>query len=517
MADGATILQLRLPGSARQLRLLEIVPWVLSIVPLSPPSLPPPSLPPPSPPPPRQNLEANATLSLGAALHDARSTHAGSPVLVSVTAGTHALSNASFDSSVTASEVWLQGMEGATLVAATDAPALTVGEPNASCAPIHLERLRLRGRIVVVAGGILFVDNCTFMRMDSSAQAVAGVTLGGGVLVAGGYVEMRGCRFVGLNATRGGAIAVPPPRVEPALSWPRVPRLLIRRLTLRISLQMTGGSLAVHDSELSSNSATRGGAVYASAGVLLVMGCLLERNEATGAGGAVYVSGAAVLLGNGTWLHANSAAAGRAAYLASGSLTYGMPSPLATWVTSATRCSAAQPEMCGSGWAGIPEDARGPWLGLDVHSIAAGAIDDDFPLSCTPGVYGDSLETADQSRPTCSGACPASNYCPRHTVIPLRCPAGSFCPLGVSAGVACPSGRYGAQPGLRSEQECSTCSPGGFCTLGATAVRNCTPGSFSAAGSGECEGCAEGAYQPSPGQSECVAGVRATSRCNIGK
>jgi len=344
--------QLRLPGASRVLELIEIQAWAVSAgFPISPPpSQPPPTPPPPppSPPPPRQDLVVDATLTLAAALLDARTGYPGRPVIVSIGAGTHQLnaSDGTFDGAVTASEVWLEGEGSAVLASAGDGPVLTVGGAP-QCAPVSLINMTVHGRIEVLTGGMVFVRACTFVPDSLSPGRAA---LGGGLRVAGGVAEVRDSRFVGLDAERGGALAV------------------------------TNGSLAVHDSELTSNNATLGGALYASGGTLVVMGSRLTLNEAADAGGAIYVNGAAALLGQRTWLHQNAAPTSRgvSAFLAAGALTYALPGPLATWVISATHCSAAQPSGCGGGWERLPE-----MLDLHVHSIPLGPIDDDFPLSCS--------------------------------------------------------------------------------------------------------------------------------------
>jgi predicted outer membrane repeat protein len=301
-------------------------------------------------------------------------------VRVSVAAGTHHLnaSDGIFDSANTASEVWIQGsVGGSTLLVIGDGPVFTFhgGEPNSSqSAPVHLHDLSIHGRVLVTSGSRLYVQDCSFGPSPLSPGAVQ-AEMGGGLLVAGGQAEVRSSSFVGFNAVSGGAIAI------------------------------TSGSLSLFDSVLASNIATNGGAIYASGGTLVAMGSRLEHNEAAHAGGGLYVGGGCdVLLGNGTWLGANRAPflQGASAFVAAGSLTYGLPGPLATWVTSATRCDAARPEACGPGLEKLPE-----LLGLEVARLSVGATDDSYPFSCTPGVFGDSLDILAQSRPSCSGPCPA--------------------------------------------------------------------------------------------------------------
>ena len=94
-------------------------------------------------------------------------------------------------------------------------------------------------------------------------------------------------------------------------------------------------------------------------------------------------------------------------------------------------------------------------LGMTMVSLGAGVHDDDhFPLVCPATTYSDSLEIAAQSRPTCSGACPAGFYCDKGTVTPFVCTEGNYCPAGVAAPVGCPAEFSTSPIGSTSAADC---------------------------------------------------------------
>eukprot|EP00752_Nemacystus_decipiens_P014158 g12590.t1 len=131
--------------------------------------------------------------------------------------------------------------------------------------------------------------------------------------------------------------------------------------------------------------------------------------------------------------------------------------------------------------------------------------------SCPAGTFG---ATPGLISPTCSGVCPAGNYCPERSVEPIPCPAGTYggeeglstqdcsglcaqghyCPAGsVSAfQYACPAGTFGEAYGLTDglcaeEHVCareenvpcvaSMCDPGYYCPPGSISARENTCGS----------------------------------------
>ena len=86
----------------------------------------------------------------------------------------------------------------------------------------------------------------------------------------------------------------------------------------------------------------------------------------------------------------------------------------------------------------------GKYVSLGV----SGAYDVEYlPSRCNLGSYGNSNEPLNQKSGTCTGPCPAGNYCPNlGTVDPIICPAGSWCPEG--SGVRfCPAGYFSDQTG----------------------------------------------------------------------
>ena len=328
---------------------------------------------------------------------------AGKPVLVSLGAGSYALSDAVIDGAVAASELTFAGEDTG------EAPQLDGGDAtvlavSAGAPRVRLERLQLLGQ-VKVAGGDVAVSNCSFGESSATARRrLSGATPARALVVGNGTAALDGVVFEGLG---GGAIEV------------------------------AGGSLTVTGGELRRNSAARGGAMLVTGGEVRIEGSSLEDNTASESGGALFVAGGRVVLGNQTSLRGNSApkSEGKAIYSVV-DLSYELPSPLATWV------------LTGGG---------------SISSLGAGYIDDDFPYDCAPtrlharphvalavrtshhashdvrvalvsagvlhpgaaGLYGDSFSTFDQSGPHCSGSCPAGEYCEKRTTIPAVCAAGA--------------------------------------------------------------------------------------------
>jgi len=71
-----------------------------------------------------------------------------------------------------------------------------------------------------------------------------------------------------------------------------------------------------------------------------------------------------------------------------------------------------------------------------------------LPYLCNPGYYGNSANPLEQNTGTCTGLCPAGNYCPTPgTVDPIICPSGSWCPEGSIAARVCPAGYFSNQTG----------------------------------------------------------------------
>lgn len=59
--------------------------------------------------------------------------------------------------------------------------------------------------------------------------------------------------------------------------------------------------------------------------------------------------------------------------------------------------------------------------------------------------------------------CVSGGYCPIASVFPIVCPRGYFCLGGVSTYEPCLPGTYGNTTGLKSSDECITCTGGSYC------------------------------------------------------
>ena len=140
-----------------------------------------------------------------------------------------------------------------------------------------------------------------------------------------------------------------------------------------------------------------------------------------------------------------------------------------------------------------------------MASFDPGAHNDaHFPLQCPPATYGDSLDGAEQSRPSCSGACPLGAYCETGTVVPTNCTLGSYCPLASAAPASCPGGTFGARRGLQSADECTECPAGSSCPVGSITHTPCGRGTIAPSSRARtCELCAGGKFQATTGQTAC--------------
>ena len=93
-------------------------------------------------------------------------------------------------------------------------------------------------------------------------------------------------------------------------------------------------------------------------------------------------------------------------------------------------------------------------------------MDFDYPYVCTPGVLGGADES-EQVNSVCARLCPERYYCPhRPTLKAIICKAGSYCPEGSPVPLPCEPGTWSNITGLMSQDECSICPPGHFCTGG---------------------------------------------------
>ena len=290
--------------------------------------------------------------------------------------GTHWLgpSAAVFAGAVAASFLEIDGGNAAEIVAEDPSRPLMTFGPGSP--PIRLRGLVLRGSILVETNSSVELVNCTCYGHDQ---------LNPGLQVESGVVELTG---VGLHSFGAGAVRV------------------------------AGGTVRITSSTLSRNNASHGGAAYQSGGVLVISDSLLEQNAARLAGGAVAVYGGIALLANQTLLQANTAPAGASTFLGdAGTLSYGLPAPIARWIFPVFDCQPFR--VACSGESRVPSEqplhvsqpchwqTNPAELGLTMRVFDRGSLDDDYPWSCPAGSYGHSLESEDQSSPGCSGTCPS--------------------------------------------------------------------------------------------------------------
>jgi hypothetical protein len=79
---------------------------------------------------------------------------------------------------------------------------------------------------------------------------------------------------------------------------------------------------------------------------------------------------------------------------------------------------------------------------------------------CPPGTYQWSSGSS-----SCA-PCPPGFMCAGNTSVPVLCPLRHFCPLGTAAPQACANGTFGANAGLATQAECTSCPPTVYCTDG---------------------------------------------------
>ena len=244
------------------------------------------------------------------------------------------------------------------------------------------------------------------------------------------------------------------------------------------AIKFLAGTLVIYDTPFMYNKADKGGAIY-SAGqtttTIYGVGSNFTFNDAD-AGGALYATGASsTALKNGTVMTSfNLAWLGKSAYIAEGggaNAAYSLPAPMAHWIaalecriyrvpcTTATCVPEDQPPLpvqpC-------EEHEYGQWVGR----TNPGAVEDGLPFRCAPGKLGSTLDAADQSTSRCTDDCPAGHYCPAASQFPTPCRQGTYCPTASGAETPCAGGTYGSRPLLTSQEECTVCPSGWWCSSG---------------------------------------------------
>ena len=386
----------------------------------------------------------------------------GAPVRLLLSAGTHELDGIVLDGTLAPSELTIEAAPAAATADGNDGgsvPVLVLDGVVLDAPQVTLRGLQLVGG-VVVTGGNLRVGNCTYsdgaaasgrrelseLRESGSALLPEGLRARA-IAVTGGVVELSDVRFQGLIA--GGAVG------------------------------MSAGQLRMRGCALHGNAAARGAGVYVRGGRAVIEASYFAYNEASESGGALCVDAGDVSLGNQTLLEHNVAPRGTGASIFSSVyLRYALPTPLARWV--------------------LISDGGGE------ASLAPGAIDDEFPYPCSPGLLGDSYDALVQSGPLCSGACPAGYSCGKATIFPVACPNGTFCRSGSPAPSDCPEGTAGLRPRLEEEADCTECAAGTSCPMGSAAAVECALGTYGpTAALGACLSCPAGRFANTTGRTEC--------------
>ena len=307
------------------------------------------------------------------------------------------------------------------------------------------------GPAIVIEGGETIIRSSDFVHNKDTA-----------VLIQGGFVHIESSAFVhnGDPDAKGGA------------------------------MRQEGGNTNVESSRFEDNFAHSGGAIFIAGGTISIHTTTLKRNAAaTGAALSVAIS-AHVLMRNDTIISRNllipGGSGGRSVHVdgMNSKVAYVLPLPLGHWLTNAAPCSADSTEaqirrsnfMCAE-----------QLYDTTLAALLPGASDDDYPLICGPGVFGNSSIGANQTSPQCAGPCPDGYFCPSKTIQPQLCWEGHFCVQGSSAPVPCADGTYTTRTGLKSQAECSDCPAGSWCRGGSEFP--CAVSTYSTSRSGQCEDC----------------------------
>lgn len=136
-------------------------------------------------------------------------------------------------------------------------------------------------------------------------------------------------------------------------------------------------------------------------------------------------------------------------------------------------------------------------------------VSSSIPTACPKGTYGDGIMLEQESDCTdcdmsmfCSqsglgspdGLCDPGYFCTSKATVPNPtdgttgdvCPAGGFCEMGSKVSGSCPPGSYNPNTAGKSQQSCTVCDPGKYCS-----------GSNSVTPTGDCDAgyyCPTGSY-----------------------
>ena len=288
-----------------------------------------------------------------------------------LSAGTHVVGGLVLDANLNLSRLEITAASDASTMMSSSVSALL--KLRAGAPPVKLQGLQLNGQIQI-EGGAAEIEGCWFgselgsrrRRLEAGAYARA-------LLISHGHLSISSAVFEGLL---GGAIEV------------------------------TGGTLAVHNSTFDSNEAESGGALLVTGGDVFIKTSVFKHNKVTnvssGSGGAIHVSGINTKLDLAE-LTTITGSTGYGGSVASDiEWKYTLPAPLAHYVSN--------PEQDG------------------IARNGAGVYDYNYPIPCSATLFGNSFDIKDQAAPSCSGSCTAGYYCGRQTISPVPCSAGTFCP-----------------------------------------------------------------------------------------
>ncbi|CDW71824.1 gcc2 and gcc3 domain-containing protein [Stylonychia lemnae] len=115
-----------------------------------------------------------------------------------------------------------------------------------------------------------------------------------------------------------------------------------------------------------------------------------------------------------------------------------------------------------------------------------------------------------------STICPKGSYCPSGSILPIKCPPGTYNDqqgsIDINACIKCEAGYICDKYGMQSKSEFKSCPEGYYCLEGAKGIQTlgvnvfiCPKGYFCKSGSNDKTQCPIGSYNPTEGQSACLA------------
>ncbi|CDI82519.1 hypothetical protein, conserved [Eimeria praecox] len=155
----------------------------------------------------------------------------------------------------------------------------------------------------------------------------------------------------------------------------------------------------------------------------------------------------------------------------------GTPCPPGTWSNQKGLVSASQCKPVKAGAFSYEGETREDGSGKCAKGFyCPERSTTSMAVACPPGTYNSNEGGAslDDCLP-----CPAGKDCSTSgTSDPRNCPTSYYCPMGSSKIVPCPVGTYSDQEGLDSEEQCTQCPPGKFCSIASLAAPSgsCEPG-----------------------------------------